>query len=175
MHEGNLLNAEVLVAEGLLERGKLHSECRVNVTLFHGNGSTELIPDHARAKLDGTEPVGVQGDTHFAVPGSREQFCVADHAAVRHVGLPECRGSVRRCCRSILRRRRGRPVGRCSCWRWSGRDHRRRGGRCNGRTRWLGRNLVRDGRREHGRSKFLHVMGGGLGSGNEIVRSVGAI
>jgi hypothetical protein len=68
MQQRDLVDAKLLIAQGLLQRGQFHGKSGVRVALFYRDGGPDLISIHLRTQLHGTEPVGVHRDAHFAVP-----------------------------------------------------------------------------------------------------------
>ena len=86
MEQRDLLDAKLLVAQRLLERGKFSGQGSVGFVLFHGDGCADLIANHVGSQFDSAQLVGVHGDAHFAVARGLDQLRAVDEMVRGGVG-----------------------------------------------------------------------------------------
>jgi hypothetical protein len=78
VQQGDLVNAQLLVAKRLLQRGQIGGERGVRIALVDGDGGTDAVSGNARVQFDGAEIVGLQGEVDFAVAGGLRELGVGD-------------------------------------------------------------------------------------------------
>jgi len=101
VQQGDLVDAQLLVAERLLQRGQIDGERGVRVALVDGDGGADAVSGNTRVQFDGAEIVGLEGDVDFAVAAALRELGTAD----------ECLGS--RGIRSGIGDGRGGGIGGC--------------------------------------------------------------
>src|SRR5271169_32099 len=67
--QSDLVNAKLLIGKRLLERREFDGECRMCVSLLHGNGCSYLISRNTSSQFDGPKLVRLHGYAHLAVVG----------------------------------------------------------------------------------------------------------